>query len=217
MVVKWRKGSLKDKLSSVAVSKPIYVLMLAVLLAGLVLINVTHFELSSDWIHEKSDLETIEALASGAANLVDEEYEEVLAQVGGIAQRMQNYFKDGKLYCSTPNLYSVAGMGYVQVIVVLLYLVGIAAALIPLVTESEWKARYLIPANLAPAVSMGLLLLACTKMNEMISVVDDLLGSGMVEIARTNELTTLAVVSAFNLIFAFCLVVSILTEEKSAR
>lgn len=185
----------------------------SVLVAGLILVNATHMEFSCGLINSEADLKMIETLASGGSVLFEGDVEEILAQVTKVAQRVQQYFDNGKVTCSVLELYSLAEMEYIKILVSLIYLIGIGTALVPLFLECEWKARYLIPANLAPVVSMFLLALASVKMDEIVEAVDSLLGSGVVEAVRTTELTTLIIVSAFNLIFAASLVIGIVTSR----
>lgn len=215
MRVKWRTGSLTEKIATMKVSKPIYFLMLLTLVVGLILANSTHIEFISGLIRSEADLELIETLASGGSVLLDGDVEEILDQVAGVTQRIRQYYEDGKIACSTLDLFALAEMGYVQILVVLIYVIGVAAALVPLFVECDWKARYLVAANIAPLASMAILALASVKMNKIVEAINSLLGSGAVEVVRTTELTALVIVSAFNLIFAACLMIGIVTSKNS--
>ena len=215
MRVKWRTGSLKEIISEIRISKPIYFLMVLTLAVGLILLNTTHIECWTNLIKSEADLELIETLAAGGSSLFDDEVEEIMDQIETTARNVRKYYSDGRIACSMPEMFELAGMGYIQIVLNLIYVFGIAVALVPLFIDCDWKARYLIPANLAPVATMALLALACVKMNEMIETVETMLGSDLVEIVRTNELIALVIVSAFNLIFAACLVIGIVTSINS--
>lgn len=194
--MKWKKGNLSTTISSMKVSKPIYFLMLVCLMAGLVMMYMTHFVLDTSNLN--SDMLDLEMLGEVGSLLEDGELVERMAE---IAEFIQAHSENGLISFGLLDLCSLGDMGYLQIVLILLYAAGVVVALLPLLMECAWKAVYLIPANLAPVASMGLLMFICVKMGDILNAAE-----------RTSSLIALVVVSVMNLVFASCLMINLATS-----
>ena len=193
----------KESLEGMTISKPIYFLMLVCLVAGLVLMFATHFVLSINDLdlNMMSDLnvgDAVESLLVGEGDLVEE--------LARIAEFAEAHTRDGDIHFSTLDVFTLAQLGFVKVILVLVYAAAIAVALIPMFTGRKWSVCYLIPANIAPVASMAALVGVCAKLTNILAPAE-----------RTLSLIAWVTVSVMSMVFAFCLIINMLTSEAKAN
>lgn len=198
MSLKRREGNLSAAVANMKVSRPIYVLMLVCLVAGLLMLYMTHFVIDTSELNP--DMLDVEMLGE-VGSLLEEG--ELMKKAAEIAEFLQAHSENGKISVTMLDLCSLAGMGYLQIVLILLYAAGVIVALLPLLTECEWKAFHLVPANLAPVASMCLLMFICVKMGDILNTA-----------VRTTTLITLIVVSVMNFVFASGLVIGLCSSGK---
>lgn len=193
------KGMNRGSLADMTISKPVYFLMLILLVLGLALMSMNHFVLNTnelDW-NMLSDLD----LGSAVDSMLNE------GNAGEELSRITDFFEkhteNGEISVSVFDMYSLMKTGYIRVAIMVLYIAAITIAMIPLFVNCGWKVYYLIPANLAPVVAMAALMAACVKLEKILAPA-----------LRTTSLIVWVIVSVMTLLFAFCLIVNMMTTEN---